>query len=341
MRLVLCAALIVLPPALAITSSSTAHAQADDRALALDLFGQGRTLLAARDYAGALAKFEAAGKVMRTFGILINIAECQEKLGRTASAWASWREARAVASEGHKSDDEAMATQREKALEPQLVRLTVVVPASTDLPDLEVRKDGTLVPRAAWGSAIPIDPGTHVIEGRAPGRKPRSVEVVVQAGGPGATATVGPLELEPQPGASPLLAPPPAAPVVALPPRASQPAVDNSGTGQRIAGWVLIGLGVAAGGTGVAVAVAGQNQHDQAVATDLAGNPSLAQSQESSANTTKLIGYATIGGGGAFLVSGLVLLLTAHSSSASSGSRMVFSPWVGSNGGGGAVATVW
>jgi hypothetical protein len=73
MRLLLCAAL-ALPLALAATVSATAHAQADDRALALDLFGQGRTLLAAHDYAAALAKFDAAGKVMRTFGILINIA---------------------------------------------------------------------------------------------------------------------------------------------------------------------------------------------------------------------------------------------------------------------------
>jgi len=77
--------------------ASPAFGQGEDRALALDLFEEGRGLLKKGDYLAALTKFEAAGHVMRTFGILLNVAECQEKLGRTASAWATWREARAVA----------------------------------------------------------------------------------------------------------------------------------------------------------------------------------------------------------------------------------------------------
>ncbi len=150
--------------------ASSALAGGDERAIALDLFEQGRTLFKEGNYQGALAKFDAAAKVMRTFGILLNVAECQEKLGRTASAWATWREARAVAAQAHSDDDEAMATVRQKALEAALSRLTIVVPSDSDAPELEIRRDGGVVPREAWGAAIAVDPGAHVIDARAPGR---------------------------------------------------------------------------------------------------------------------------------------------------------------------------
>jgi outer membrane protein assembly factor BamD (BamD/ComL family) len=55
-------------------SASPAHAEGEDRALALDLFEEGRTLFKKGDYVAALTKFEAAGHLMRTFGILLNLA---------------------------------------------------------------------------------------------------------------------------------------------------------------------------------------------------------------------------------------------------------------------------
>ena len=256
--------------------------------------------------------------------ILLNLAECQEKLGRTASAWATWREARAVAAEAHKNDDEAMAADRARALEPRLTRLTIVVPPTADLPDLEIRRDGAVVPRAAWGSATPVDPGVHTFEEQAPGRKSRRVDVVVDPGAVGATATMMPLESE----AAPVIAvvapvPPLAAEPFArlpLPPQEST----SGGSGQAIAGWVVGGLGVAAAVAGIAVAVEGQGQHTDALAAATACIAAghcpttsaaymAAQSEESSASTTKIEGYATLGAGGALLVTGVVLLATAHS----------------------------
>jgi hypothetical protein len=329
----------------------------DDRAMALDLFEQGRALFKNGNYAAALTQFEAAAKVMRTFGILLNIAECQEKLGRTASAWATWREARAVALEAQKTDDEAMAAERQRSLEPALSRLTIVVPPGMDLPELEVLRDGAIVPREAWGRPIAVDPGAHLIEARAPGRKARSFDVSVQGNADKRSVTLSPLETDGAPPATPTAAPPQQQQPVSVPPPSAPapttseppaspppPAVDasnGSGSGQRLAGWVLAGLGVAGAGAGIAVALAGQGQHNDAVATDLAGNVTQAQGMESDANTTKTAGYVTIGVGGAFLVSGLVLVLTAPASAgASTSGRVSVSPWVSPVGGaGGAIVS--
>jgi hypothetical protein len=334
--------------------ASPAHAEGEDRALALDLFEEGRALFKKGDYVAALTKFEAAGHVMRTFGILLNIAECQEKLGRTASAWATWREARAVAAEGHKGEDEAMAAEREKSLEPKLVRLTLVVPVLADAPELEIQRDTVVVPRAAWGSGLPVDPGEHILEERAPGRKPRKIAVVVPSSGPGATVTMTALEAEPRPPASaspPLLvtapAPPPASPsapplapvvlVTSPPPRTDR----DTGSAQRGAGWLLVGLGIAGAGAGTAIAIAGQSKHNDAVATDLGGDVPLAQSEEATANTMKIAGYATLGGGGAFLLSGVILLLTAHSPSSNASSAARLEPWISPTILGGGFSTEW
>ena len=354
MRHALLLALLLSLPSATTLFAPVARADTEDRALALDLFEQGRALLRKGDYQAALTKFEAASRVMRTFGILLNMAECHEKLGRTASAWATWREARAVASEAHRADDEAMATEREKALEPGLSRLTISVPSVADAAELEIRRDGVPVPRAAWGVGIPVDPGAHVLEERAPGRRPRKIELVVQPNGSAATVTMNPLEAEPPP-AAPMPPPPPVAgpgpapsavlvapppPVEPSPPEPA-PQPQDSGTGQRIAGWVLGGLGLAGAGTGIAVALAGQNQHNEAVASQVAGHPGLATTEESNANSTKTIGYATIGGGGAFLASGIILLLTAHSAPRSSPSTVLLTPWISPTCGGAAFSTVW
>jgi hypothetical protein len=300
--------------------SSRATAAGEDRAMALELFAQGRALFKSGNYAAALEQFEAAAKEMRTFGILFNIAECQEKLGRTASAWATWREARSVAVEGGHADDEDTAAARQRALESVLSRLTIVAPPDVDLPGLEVRRDDALIPREAWGMAIPVDPGLHVVVERAPGRKTRRLEVSLQDHAGKRTLTLLPLEPEVAPSS------PVAADRAASRPLFASQVSSNAGSGQRVAGWVLGGLGVAAVGAGIAVALVGQGQHNDAVATDLAGNVPQAQNMESDANTTKAIGYVTIGGGAAFVVTGLVLVLTSPAPAASASGSVSLGP---------------
>jgi len=351
-RRALAVALMLTLPLGTTFTASPIFAADEDRAVALDLFEQGRALFKSGSYAAALTQFEAARKLMRTFGILLNIAECQEKLGRTASAWTTWREARAVASESQRVDDERMASERQKVLEASLSRLTVIVPPGSDIPDLEIRRDGTVLPREGWGRPIAVDPGSHVIEASAPGRKSRTLRMSVQANGDSRSFSVSPLEADPEarppPVASPatLAAPPP--PTTALPANPRQPLGDDgsTGSGQRLAGWIVGGLGMAAVGTGIAFAIVGQGQHNDAVATDLAGNVPQAQTMESNANTTKTLGYITLAGGGAFVLTGLVLVLSAPTFrstpiSASPSATFFVRPWVSAAGGGALLSQEW
>lgn len=240
---VLAIALLLTFPAETALTAPPARAADDDCAMALDLFEQGRVLFKSGDFAAALTQFEAAAKVMRTFGILLNIAECQEKLGRTASAWATWSEARAVASEAQRPDDERIASERQRGLEAGLSRLTITVPPEADTPDLDVRRDGTVIPRESWNRAIPVDPGPHVIEAHAPGRVSRAVSVVVRGNDDNHSVTLTALEAVPAPPSTPAASPaptavPPATKASPWRPLPTSGEGSSAGSGQRVAGWI-------------------------------------------------------------------------------------------------------
>jgi hypothetical protein len=78
-----------------------------------------------------------------------------------------------------RQDRVKIAEEHIKALEPSLARLTLRVPASARAPGLSVAVDGAARSEAAWGSAIPIDPGEHHVVASAPGRAPWETTVAV------------------------------------------------------------------------------------------------------------------------------------------------------------------
>src|SRR5262249_45322094 len=140
-----------------------AHADAGTNAAADALFNEGRRLMADGQFAEACPKFLESEQLRHGLGTLLNLADCFEKVGRTASAWTTFRE---VDDEATKAGDAArkrVAHERIEALEPRLSKLIVDVPHDHDLPGLEVRKDGSVVGRASWGVPIPVDPGKHSI----------------------------------------------------------------------------------------------------------------------------------------------------------------------------------
>ena len=145
------------------------------------LFAEGRKLMQAERYGEACPKFEASERLDPGTGTELNLDECYEKVGQTASAWASFRQAAASARAAGSTDREELARSRATALESRLSRLKISVAASID--GLEVRRDGTRVEAAEFGSALPIDPGKHTIEASAPGREKWSKTVEVAADG--------------------------------------------------------------------------------------------------------------------------------------------------------------
>ena len=82
------------------------------------------------------------------------------KEGRSATAWTEFTEALGIARKDDRPQRAEMAQQHIEALEPTLSRLIVQVPAGSDLPDLEIKRDGTAIRRAAWGRRCPSTPAT-------------------------------------------------------------------------------------------------------------------------------------------------------------------------------------
>ncbi|MDC0740828.1 hypothetical protein [Polyangium mundeleinium] len=169
-----------------VTGSAAAHAEPvkSDPAAAEALFKAGRDLVKKGDYAAGCPKFEAALELNPSAGTMLNIARCHEHDGKLATAWEDYHRAqtlnRETAGAARKRELDDIANQGIKDLEPRLPRLRVVVTAPPA--GIEVSRDGKDLPSAAWGEALPVDPGKHEVSARAPGRKPRTVEVTLEEG---------------------------------------------------------------------------------------------------------------------------------------------------------------
>src|SRR5215470_5736089 len=118
-----CAVAIVLA-----TLGSRAEAQtAADKAAAEGLFDQGRTAMKEGDFAKACGLLERSQHIDPGVGTLLYLAECYEKSGRTASAWATFREAADAADRAKESVRARTGRDRAARLEPFLSRLTIQV----------------------------------------------------------------------------------------------------------------------------------------------------------------------------------------------------------------------
>lgn len=129
---------------------------------------------------------------------LINLASCEEKTGRWAAALGHWADARGRAQSESATLIEEEATKRARDLEKKIPRLTIVL--GSGAPNgTEVARDGVVLGAVSLGVAMPVDPGSHVVVARAPGRAEGSKTVALAEGesarvevAPGGTvATVG------------------------------------------------------------------------------------------------------------------------------------------------------
>ena len=77
------ALLLVVAPARAQAPTST------DKVAAEALFEEGRRLVAAGSFVDACPKFADSQRLDPSPGTLLNLASCYEKLGRSATAWAT------------------------------------------------------------------------------------------------------------------------------------------------------------------------------------------------------------------------------------------------------------
>jgi hypothetical protein len=309
-----------LTASLATAAPATAFAQTStDPVAARTLFQEARKLVLQGKYELACPKFEESLNLDSGIGTMFNLADCLEHTGRTASAWSRFLDTASAAKNAGQGERERVARSRAAALEPHLSRLTVAVVAAD--PGLEVHDGARAVASSLFGVAVPVDPGAHTIDAKAPGKK--AWHDVVQVGPEGAQITVNVPAL-----AVDDTAPPPVvsvAPVVAVPAgtggerTAPDTAPSSAGRTQRIAGWITAGVGVAGVAVGTVFGLVTTSKNNQAkglcpttfcsTEAQLDQHASLVDSARS-ARTGSIIGFAV---GGVALVSGATLLLTAPS----------------------------
>ena len=165
-----------------------AHAQGevvatDRKATATALFKAGQELVANGRAEDACPKFEESYRLLEANGTLINLADCYERIGKTASAWLTFRE---VAQRSRRDGQDAravVADDRARELEPRLTKLLVRVGPNAAVEGLVVERDGVVLGPPALDVAVPVDPGPHRVAVRAPGYA--SWETRIDAAGEG------------------------------------------------------------------------------------------------------------------------------------------------------------
>ena len=131
-------------------------------AAAESLYKEARALMAKGNYADACPKLEESLRLDSGIGTEFHLADCNEHIGKIASAWAGFLDVAASARAAHQTEREKLARKRAQAIEARVPKLFVDADASQE-PGLEISRDGNPVGHGSWGSAIAIDPGTHDI----------------------------------------------------------------------------------------------------------------------------------------------------------------------------------
>lgn len=287
--LLLCALALAASPA-------RAQAPSSNEAAAEALFHEGRALVASGRIEEGCQKLEASQALDPGTGTLIHLADCHEKAGRTATAWARFREAAARAARDGRPELETIAKTRAGELEPKLARLRVDAPAG-----VVVRRGDDEIPPAALGSALPIDPGEYTITASAPGRRPWSTRVRVT---PAESSSVVVPALEAA-SASPELS-------------TGHTAADTSapGSGRRVLGFSVGGLGIAALGVGAVagfVAIGANDRSKQVCPNDGICADERARRDNADARTAATVSTIGVVAGGVLLATGVALVLSAPS----------------------------
>ncbi len=247
-----------------IASIGVARAQSgDDAAAAEALFAQGSALVASGRYEEGCPKLERAQQLVKGIGVTLYVGACYERRGELLRAWEQFKAAEELAAS--KGDSRrAVARDRIAQLWPRLAKLEIVVPAGSASPDLAITDGEGTVPRAAWGTERPVEPGVHRIRASAPDRDSWEISVEIRADTAAVVVEVPPL----RPVVAPVLSssaapmPPPPGPTVvsSLPPPPSTDSPARRGPGahadsittQRLASFALLGVGAIGVGVGIA-----------------------------------------------------------------------------------------
>lgn len=231
--------------------TAAAHAQ-NDKAAAEALFDQGVRLMKQNSFSDACPKLEESERIDPAVGTLLYLGECYERVGKTASAWATFREAASLANNMNQADRARVAANRAQELEARLSRLSIELsPEVARISGVVVKRGTQRLEPSLYGTPLPVDPGEYNIEVSAPGYETWTTPIKVESGGASASVRVPGLVKRPEEAAPPPAAHPQTGPSndSALRPPSTAPAKHGLSTGQTL-GLVVGGVGVIGLGLG-------------------------------------------------------------------------------------------
>ncbi len=148
------------------------------------LFQAATERMDAGDFAAACPLFEQSQAADPSSGTLLNLGDCYEHLGRSASADATFAKASELARRTGHADRVEVAEIRRHRLASQLRHVRLVLPREPA--NTRVSVDGTALQRE--NATLAVDPGRHTLRATAPGYQDYVVEIAAPE--PGATVDV-------------------------------------------------------------------------------------------------------------------------------------------------------
>ncbi len=311
------------------------HVARADSATAEHLFQEGLAAMKRQDYSEACKAFKGSFDAEPAPGTMLNLAICNEKQRKYASAWSNYIAAADLSEQ--KNNPERAQAARTEAQKIAAKRQMLVVRIKGNLPEgVEIKRNGGLFPSSALGGEVPVDWGQQNVVATAPGKK--QIEAAIEIKDPDApnaqksyTLELGPFEDLPVAAASP-------GGGSDYRPPAGGETVNNS---QRNVGFVVGGAGIiallAAGALqGLALIVnadAKDIQKDLEAERELDAQSPKIPSLESSYNSKKdaaknnqLAAIITGAGGVVMIGVGVTLVLTSTSKPKEASKNQ--KPWV-------------
>ncbi|MET0594468.1 MAG: hypothetical protein ABW133_17330 [Polyangiaceae bacterium] len=305
--------------ALFVAGNASAEPGATEKATAEALFQQGTELMGEKQFAAACEKFAGSQQLDPALGTILRLADCNDRIGKSASAWAMFKEAGSMARSRNEPDRQRMADERALELEKRLSRLEIKLESRNVPGGYELKLNGVSIPRATWDTPLPVDPGRQKLEASAPGRVSWTGSVEVPEG--------------------------PATRSIEVPALAVKPASAESGSGltastsmspsrdssspantQKTLGFVLGGLGVVGLGVGGFLGYQAYSKNQDSLAECRADDPNACtangKSLRDDARGAAMGSTIALAAGGALAVGGLVLILTARSEPRHAGSDL-------------------
>lgn len=158
-------------------SLASKPAAAQGTAAAEALFNEARKAMDAKDYDTACKRFRESNRLDPAVGTMLNLATCEDRRGRVATAWELFRGAFEKLPPSDPRHDYAKA--QVDRLEPRLPHVTLALAAGAPA-DTKVKDGETVYSGASFGLPLPVDPGKHELVIEAPGRETRTLSVEIR-----------------------------------------------------------------------------------------------------------------------------------------------------------------